>query len=140
MEKLFTLLFLGLFSTVFGQEKLDFRDFKAPESFENIHVQKISGDSLQTTFIIWVKKNVKAHYHEEHTENIIVLEGKAEMVIGGDTILIAKGDYLNVPKKTTHEVTKVIGKKPLKVLSIQSPHFDGKDRVFVDPKKEESNY
>lgn len=140
MKKLFTLFLVFSCISVLAQEKIDFSAYKAPEKFDNIHVQKINSDSLQTTFIIWIKQNVKAHYHENHTENIIVLEGKAEMVINGDTMQIAKGDYLNIPKKTVHEVTKVHGKKPLKVISIQSPIFDGTDRVFVDPKNEEKKY
>lgn len=131
--KLATLFFLiSLSLRIHAQDKLDFNSFQPDEEFENIHVKKINGDSLQTTFVIWVKKNVKAHFHNEHTENIIVLEGKAEMVVNGDTLIIKKGDYLNIPMKTVHEVTKVYGKKPLKVLSIQSPYFDGTDRIFVE--------
>ncbi len=99
------------------------------EEFENILVQKLAEDELQSAFVIWVKKGVKAHHHVYHTENIYVISGKAEMTIGDKSFRIKPGDYLNIPKGTSHSVTQVFGKKPLKVLSIQAPKFDG-DRVF----------
>jgi mannose-6-phosphate isomerase-like protein (cupin superfamily) len=102
-----------------------------PAEYQNIHVEKIAEDSLQSSFIIWIKDNVNGHFHQEHTENIVVLEGKADMLFNGKKIIVKKGDYLNIPKGTTHSVEKVLSKKPLKVLSIQSPHFDGKDRIFT---------
>ncbi len=101
------------------------------QEFENVFVKKIAEDSLQSSFIIWIKKDVKGHFHEEHTENIVVIEGKAEMLFDGQRIIVKKGDYLNIPRGTKHSVTKVISRKPLKVLSIQAPNFDGKDRIFT---------
>lgn len=108
------------------------KDLNPPKDFENIHVQQISSDSLQTSFVIWVKQGVKNHFHVEHTENIYVLSGRAEMTLGAETFTIRKGDYITVPKGVHHSVTKVFGRKPLKVLSIQSPRFSGADRVFAD--------
>jgi mannose-6-phosphate isomerase-like protein (cupin superfamily) len=100
--------------------------------YENIHVMKIAEDSLQSVFVIWVKEAVKNHFHAEHSENIIVISGKATMTVDGKEIIIKKGDYLNIPKGTHHSVDEILSGKPLKVLSIQSPLFDGKDRVFVE--------
>lgn len=105
---------------------------QADKEFENIHIKKLSTDSLATSFIIWVKEKVRPHRHVYHTENIYVIEGEAEMVIEGDTSIIKAGTFLTLPMNTIHEVTKVISKEPLKVLSVQSPEFFGKDRVFVD--------
>ncbi len=102
-----------------------------PGDFENVSVKKISEDSLQSVFVIWVKKDVKGHFHQEHTESIVVLEGKAEMLLGDKTITIKKGDYLIIPKGTKHAVNRIIGRKTLKVLSIQAPNFDGTDRIFT---------
>ena len=64
-----------------SQANIDFKDYSPNEEYDNIFVQKINGDGNQTTFLIWVKKNVKLHYHKDHTENIYVLEGKAEMAL-----------------------------------------------------------
>ncbi|HWY38774.1 MAG TPA: cupin domain-containing protein, partial [Bacteroidia bacterium] len=72
---------------------------------------------------------VKEHKHAEHTENIVVLDGAAVMKKDGVSFKINKGDMVFIPKNTWHYV-KVTSKTPLKVLSIQSPNFDGKDRIF----------
>jgi mannose-6-phosphate isomerase-like protein (cupin superfamily) len=44
---------------------------------------------------------------------------------------IKHGDVIFIPKNTFHSV-KTTSKEPLKVISIQAPYFDGKDRVFKD--------
>ncbi|GAB4249593.1 MAG: cupin domain-containing protein [Vicingaceae bacterium] len=99
-------------------------------TFENVFVKKITTDSLSTAFVIWVKKKVPPHYHAKHTENIYVLEGSAEMVIGEQTHLIKKGDYFIIPKGTAHSVI-VTSEIPLKILSIQTPEFFGEDRIWI---------
>ncbi|MFN3918541.1 MAG: cupin domain-containing protein [Flavobacteriales bacterium] len=87
------------------------------------------GDSLVSTFIIWVKKEVKTHKHLSHSENIYIVEGKGKFTLGDSTYIIKKGDMLFVPQNTWHSVTTT-SKNPLKVISIQSPHFDGLDRIL----------
>ena len=104
---------------------------KPTDDFDNICVQKISEDSLQSTFVIWVKSGVKEHFHAEHTENIYVISGKAIMTLADSKFTIKKGDHLTIPKGTPHSVTEVFGRKPLQVLSIQSHRFDGSDRIFT---------
>jgi mannose-6-phosphate isomerase-like protein (cupin superfamily) len=67
---------------------------------------------------------------------VIVLEGEGEMTIGNKKMTIKKGDILFIPKNTAHSL-KVTSKDPVKVISIQAPNFDGKDRVMIntnDPK------
>jgi mannose-6-phosphate isomerase-like protein (cupin superfamily) len=118
--------------SAFGQEHKSLREYQPTEEFDNIHVLKIAEDEKQSSFIIWVKKGVKGHFHQTHTENLVVIEGKAIMTLGDKTITIKKGDYINIPDQTPHSVTEVLSRKPLKVLSIQSPLFDGKDRIFIE--------
>ena len=116
----------------FGQEFNELKTYEPTEAFDNIHVMKVAEDSLQSSFVIWIKEGVKEHYHENHTENIVVLEGEAVMTLGDELFMIKKGDYLNIPKGTPHSVTQVLSEEPLKVLSVQSPNFDGLDRVFTE--------
>lgn len=106
-------------------------EIKPTEDFENIWVKKISDNDEQTSFVIWVKENVRLHKHEHHSENIYVLSGKGEMIINDEIFVIKKGDYFNIPKNTPHAL-KVLSSSPVKVLSIQSPKFEGKDRIFLD--------
>ena len=133
MKLFLTSLFVFFYCLTNAQPFLELDTLSAPLEFENIYSKKIADDSLQTSFVIWIKQKVPNHYHMEHTENILVLEGKAEMTIGDKKLTIKKGDYLNIPKGTPHAVTKVYSRKPLKVLSIQSPQFDGTDRILITP-------
>lgn len=97
--------------------------------YDNIWLYNISNDSLTSSFVIYVKDSVMAHKHAFHSEQIYVLQGKAKMYLNDEVKMIKKGDVILVPKNTWHAV-KVQSKKPLKVLSIQSPYFDGKDRIL----------
>lgn len=103
----------------------------APANFDNIHTQKIFGDSLSTSFVIFVKKEVKMHKHLEHSEHVYVLEGTADMLLGGIKLSLKPGEFIFIPKNTPHAVY-VSSNTVLKVISIQSPHFDGTDRVMLE--------
>jgi quercetin dioxygenase-like cupin family protein len=131
MKLLLLTFFLFSLHFSFGQLHKSLKKFEADTKYDNVSVKRIAEDSLQSSFIIWIKKDVTGHFHQYHTENIVVLEGKAEMSFNGQKIIVKKGDYLNIPKETPHSVERVISKRPLKVLSIQSPYFDGKDRIFI---------
>ena len=102
------------------------------KEFHNILVRKIAEDSLSSSFVIWIKQNVKSHFHKDHSENIVVLEGEGMMTLGDSLFAIKEGDFVSIPKGTTHSVTQVLSKGPLKVLSIQTPLFDGSDRIFIE--------
>jgi mannose-6-phosphate isomerase-like protein (cupin superfamily) len=58
-----------------------------------------------------------------------VLSGRGTMTLGIKKIELNEGMQVSVPKNTFHSVI-VSSKKPLRVISIQSPMFDGKDRIF----------
>lgn len=115
----------------YTQNQFNINEQKPSDDYENIHVKKIYGDSLSTGFIIWVKDTVKTHRHNWHSESIVVLEGEAIMWLNDKTVKIQSGETLFIPKKTWHAV-KVISTIPLKVISIQSPGFFGKDREFKE--------
>jgi mannose-6-phosphate isomerase-like protein (cupin superfamily) len=106
---------------------------KAPGVYENLYNRALFSDSLSSSFAIFIKHEVKEHKHEKHSENIVVLDGEAVMKMDGKSFKIKKGDLIFVPKNTWHYV-KVTSKTPLKVVSIQSPNFDGKDRIFKESK------
>ncbi len=99
--------------------------------YENVSVKKVYTDESVSCFVIWVRFAVKPHYHANHTENLVVIEGTAEMTIGDQTFAIGPGDYINIPKGAVHSV-KVTSEIPIKVISMQAPEFLGEDRIFVD--------
>ena len=74
---------------------------------------------------------VKEHKHKFHTEQVTILQGVGEMTLGDKTFTIKKGDVIFIPKNTFHSV-KSKSSIPLKVQSVQTPMFDGKDRIFKE--------
>ena len=127
------ILFLFLFfitNSIFGQVHLQL-DTLLSKTAEILKVEKIGGDSLTTSFVISIKQGVKKHLHKEHSETIHVLEGEGNMLLGDKMIHIKKGDFIFIPKNTPHKVD-VTSTIPLKVLSIQAPYFDGKDRLLLE--------
>lgn len=101
------------------------------KEFENIHVKKISSDSSSSTFAIWIKQKVKLHKHVYHTENVLIDKGFGEFQINDSIYKVAAGDWIVIPKNTWHGVV-VNSKSIMKVISVQSPEYFGKDRIFKD--------
>jgi mannose-6-phosphate isomerase-like protein (cupin superfamily) len=93
--------------------------------------KSLFGDSLASSFCIIIKSEVRAHKHLKHSEHVIVQSGEGVMKINDKEFTIKPGDVIFIPKNTVHSVI-VKGKKPLKVLSIQSPNFNGDDRVMME--------
>lgn len=128
---IFIWMLLGYFSY---WQKIDTHHIQPDSSnYANIYVKKIAEDSLQSAFVIWVKNSVQAHYHADHTEIVEILSGKGRMTLNGQTFIVHKHDIVVIPKGSVHSVVN-LHNRPLKVLSIQSPRFDG-DRVWVKPNK-----
>lgn len=104
--------------------------FYPADSLKNFN-KALFSDSLASSFYIVIKNDVKAHKHIRHSEHIYVLDGTAEMKMDNKTFKLSKGDFVFIPKNAVHAV-KVTSAVPLKIISIQSPNFDGTDRVFVE--------
>ena len=128
------LLWRGAGGEVFSQNLQSLDTIKPPADYENIYFRQVYSDSLVSSFVIFVKKEVKAHKHVTHTEHVYILDGEGEMRIGENKIKVKKGDIIPIPKNTAHSL-KVTSVFPMKVLSIQAPLFDGKDRVMVEEPK-----
>lgn len=124
------LLLMSLPLAGIAQSSQSLKKMKPPKEYDNIHVEKLNSHPQSSSFLIWVKEKVRMHKHAEHTEHVYVLKGKGEMKIGNEVREVKKGDVIFIPKGTPHGV-KVTG-GTLKVLSVQSPEFKGKDRIFLD--------
>ncbi|MCB9251798.1 MAG: cupin domain-containing protein [Flavobacteriales bacterium] len=123
-------LFISLFSHVTAQTHLN-TDTISDNPVNKILVRAVASDSLSSTFIIFIGDEVKPHYHQFHTENVMVIEGEGEMSLDGKIFKVKKGDLIVIPAGTIHSVLPLKG-KTLKVISVQSPYFDGSDRILVD--------
>lgn len=126
---LLAILLLPLFAQSQNQQNVD--TIKAPASSDNIYNRPLYGDSLSSSFVIIIKKEVKKHLHQFHSEQVYVISGEADMLLGDKTIHIKSGDLIFIPKNTPHAV-KVTSATPLKIISFQAPNYDGKDKVLLD--------
>lgn len=130
MKKLLLLLLFAV--PFFANAQLQSLDtIKAPINNDGIYSRMVASDSLSSSFVIFIKKEVKKHKHVSHTENVYILDGEGEMLLGDKSFKVKKGDMIFIPMNTVHSL-KVTSSIPVKVLSVQSPRFDGKDRIFVD--------
>lgn len=134
MKKYFISLFCLISVLAFSQNPYQSLDtIKAPANYENIYVRALYTDSANaSSFVIFIRNEVKAHKHEAHAEHVVVLAGMGMMTLGDKKFKIKKGDVIFIPKGTFHSVMSTSKKEALKVLSIQAPYFDGKDRVFKE--------
>lgn len=94
-------------------------------------VHALHHDSLSSSFVICIPREVAPHYHRAHTEHVAVIDGAGEMMLGDSTFTIATGDVIVIPMGTPHGV-RTTSSVPLRVLSVQSPRFDGSDRVPLE--------
>ena len=113
-------------------QKIEIGKIKFSENFDNIYNHLLFTDTSRiSSFLIEIKKEVRAHKHIEHAEHVYILEGRGEMKLGNDSFEIKKGDLIFIPPNTFHSV-KTLSKKSLKVISFQAPYFDGKDRIMLN--------
>jgi quercetin dioxygenase-like cupin family protein len=131
MFKLFCLFVFFVSYTGFSQSIVSIDTLRAPLDYEGVFVQKVFTSLHQTSFVISIKTKVKKHKHLNHTELIQVLEGTGNMTLGKETFKIKQGDFILIPENTVHSVI-VTSTIPLKVLSIQTPEFDGSDRIWIE--------
>ena len=131
MKILNLILLMFLFNNSNAQEFVSSTDKIEPvnEDYDNISITKLSTNSDATTFAIWIKKKVKIHKHINHTEHVYIKQGKGKFQLADSLYNVKTGDLIIVPKNTWHGVI-VESRNPMKVISIQSPEFFGKDRVF----------
>lgn len=99
-----------------------------------VHVTALHADTLCSSYLIRVDSLVPLHLHRHHTEHVVVLDGEGVMTLGDSTRTVRAGDTVIIPRNTPHAV-RVTGGTPLRVVSIQSPRFDGSDRVPLPASK-----
>lgn len=130
MKTLITLLLAIAGISLSAQGVISTDTVKSPDAKKNF-VKALHSDSLSSSFIIEIPAEVKLHYHAHHTEQVVVLSGEADMRLGDQNIHIKAGDVVFIPKGTPHSA-KVTSPVPLRIISIQSPYFDGSDRIMLE--------
>ena len=125
------ILIFSIILLVFSQKNITNLKQIRMKSDKQLELFTLFSDSLSSSYIIFIQAEVKAHIHKEHTELVHILEGTADFRLGKESLKVKAGDFIAIPKNTIHAV-KVTSKNALKVLSIQTPKFYGKDRYYID--------
>ncbi len=128
---IFFLLAVSFATHLRAQRVLSADELPCPEGTGPVRSVTLHNDSACSSFMLCIDAGVRPHLHRTHTEHVFVLDGTAEMMLGDSTRTIASGDAILIPPGTPHAV-KVTSSTPLRVISVQSPHFDGTDRVWLD--------
>ena len=126
---IYLIILLTTCNSIAQEVVTNIQSIKPAKEYKNIHVQKISSDSLSSTFVIWIKQKVRLHKHLYHRENVIIQEGSGQFQLKDSIYIVSAGDIITIPKNTWHGVT-INSKDVMKVISVQSPKFLGDDRVF----------
>jgi mannose-6-phosphate isomerase-like protein (cupin superfamily) len=128
--------FLILISAEISAQRLNLE----PERKTNGNLTEVfplASDSLSSSFLIYIHAEVAPHYHAHHSEHVLVLEGEGTMLLNDSTIALKPQTAVFIPKGSVHSAQNT-GSIPLKVISVQAPFFDGKDRIHI--KKLEQGY
>ena len=96
---------------------------------QDMRSEEIAYDSVSSMHLTQVRGAVRSQHHVHHSKNIWVVRGAGRLVLGDRKYRVKAGDVIHVPKGTTHSFHN-LGAVPAVVISVFSPGFDGKDRVY----------
>jgi mannose-6-phosphate isomerase-like protein (cupin superfamily) len=91
----------------------------------------LARNETQSANLVQVRNKLNLHYHMQHDEMVYIVSGRGIMMVGGELRSIQPGDVISIPHGVSHSV-ECRSQEPLVALSIMSPPFDGKDRIFVE--------
>ncbi len=83
-----------------------------PDGTASIHLVEIDGEA-------------ETHYHREHTEIYLILEGEGQLVLDGETVDVKPLDAILIKPGCRH---RAIG--DLRIVNIPVPAFDPEDEWF----------
>ncbi|RRA98756.1 cupin domain-containing protein [Larkinella rosea] len=89
--------------------------FQPTHDYRNLYVHPLRENEKVTQFILWTKVEVKPEDHHDELESFLILEGECECRIGGETVRLSAGDYVDIPLDVEHTV-RVLSPEPVKAL------------------------
>ena len=92
---------------------------------------RLAYDELAASFLLTIPTETKMHYHKDHSEHIMLIEGNGMVLMGYKTIKLKKNELIFITKGTPHKIINN-GKGKLKILSIQSPFYSGRDIIILE--------
>jgi mannose-6-phosphate isomerase-like protein (cupin superfamily) len=106
------------------------RGVLALEEGANLAAHRVGEHASASAHHLLIAARVRAHRHARHDETVVVLAGRARFRMGDRSEAIGPGSVLLIPRGTVHALEVTEG--PLEAVSVFSPPFDGKDRIFEE--------
>ncbi len=91
----------------------------------------IAWDSTSSVHLTQVETVVDMHHHVKHDENVWIIRGAGRLTLGDQKLKVKAGQFVHIPRGTSHAFHN-LGSNPAVVISVFSPGFDGKDRIYED--------
>ena len=101
---------------------------------ENFSSIPLARSETQSASLVQIRQKLSLHYHILSEEIVYVLKGRGIMTVGKEARPIQPGDVIAIPRGVAHGVENR-SPEPLVAVSVMSPPFDGKDRIFVESKE-----
>lgn len=76
-------------------------------------------------------ERARSHYHKKMEEIYFIIEGDAEIEIQPNHYRLKAEDAISIPVGTVHRITNLDKDKPLRFLSINSPHWQDEDMIEI---------
>src|SRR5688500_6569950 len=61
------------------------------------------------------------HWHDANEQSAVTLQGRAELTVGEERVILGPGDVYWAPQNLPHGQTLVLGDEPLHILDVFSP-------------------
>lgn len=85
-----------------------------------IKLKSVAGELIKIGIVTYqLGEGPPPHFHPNEEQFILMLEGRMNMVLGGETKVIGPGDLVHIPRNTQHGIKVVEG--PAVFFACKSP-------------------
>jgi oxalate decarboxylase/phosphoglucose isomerase-like protein (cupin superfamily) len=111
---------------------IDLAQQKSVDTKDGLNITQVaSGKNASVNLVMGPPGSIlKMHYHQYSDEITYCIKGQAVMNVSGKELVMKAGDLMYIPTLMLHG-SEVIGNQTLQLISIFTPPFDGKDRIYV---------
>ena len=111
---------------------IDLAQQKSLDTKDGLNITQVaSGKNASVNLVMGPTGSIlKMHYHQYSDEITYCIKGQAVMNVSGKELVMKAGDLMYIPALILHG-SEVTGNETLQLISIFTPPFDGKDRIYV---------
>ncbi|MCK9441929.1 MAG: cupin domain-containing protein [Methanothrix sp.] len=111
---------------------IDLAQQKSVDTKDGLNITQVaSGKNASVNLVMGPPGSIlKMHYHQYRDEITYCIKGQAVMNVSGEELVMKAGDLMYIPALMLHG-SEVTGNETLQLISIITPPFDGKDRIYV---------